>query len=99
MERQPVRPEVHQAVQEALRKEPAFAALPPDAQASIAQSLGSLAVQLAPAVPPPPTQPGSQPATPPPAQSDSGQTSSSGGGSSSSSPTGRVGEVARATLN
>ena len=95
MERPPVRPEVHRAVQEALRTEPSLVALPESMRESIARSLGSLAEQLAPPVPPAPAQPGSS--------SPETQASQPGGAQpasgASSTPTGRAGEVARATLN
>ena len=88
-----MRPDVRRAVDEALRAQPAWTSLPLETRESLASSLGSLAEQLAPPVPPRPNQP---PATPPPAQPGGSTTPPPGG---ASTPTGRVGEVARATLN
>jgi hypothetical protein len=92
--------DVRRAVDEALRARPEWNALPASTRESLAQSLGAIAEQLAPAVPPRPTQP---PAAPPPAPTPAGDGTTapppSGGGGSTTSPTGRVGEVARATLN
>jgi len=88
-----IRPEVRHAVENALRARPEWNSLPQGTRDSLAQSLGVIAEQLAPAVPLRPTQaqplpaPGGTPAATTPAPSGS------------TSPTGRVGEVARATLN
>src|SRR5262245_28371183 len=91
---EPVRPEVRRAVDEALRGHAAWTSLPKATQDSLADSLGLIAEQLAPAVPPRPTQ---QP-TP---QTSSTQTTPPGTAAppTGATPTGRVGEVARATLN
>jgi hypothetical protein len=87
--------DVRQVVDSAMRAQPEWNALPLATRESLAQSLGSIAEQLAPPVPPrpsPQTQP-DPPAGPAPAD---GTAPPPGGGTS---PTGRVGEVARATLN
>jgi len=78
-----------------MRGQPAWAALTPATQESLAQSLGQLAEQLAPAVPPRPTESQPAPAQSPPPSAD-GSPPAAGGGTT---PTGRAGEVARATLN
>jgi hypothetical protein len=89
--------DIRNAVDAAMRARPEWNALPAVTRESLAQSLGSIAEQLAPAVPPRPTQP-ARPASP-------GATAPADGsgpppsGSTPTSPTGRVGEVARATLN
>jgi hypothetical protein len=87
-----VRPEVRRAVDEALRSRPEWTSLPLTTRDSLAQSLGLIAEQLAPMVPPRPTQtqPAPAPATTPTSSPPAGGTTG---------PTGRVGEVARATLN
>src|SRR5213593_637911 len=86
-----VRPEVRQAVDNALRARPEWTSLPQGTRDSLAQSLGLIAEQLAPAVPPRPTQTQPAPVGAPAATSPAP--------AGSTSPTGRVGEVARATLN
>ena len=86
--------DVRRAVDAAMRARPEWNALPAATRESLAQSLGSIAEQLAPAVPPRPTQT-TQPAPAPPADGSAPASS----GSTPTSPTGRVGEVARATLN
>src|SRR5437870_2184737 len=90
-----VRPDVRQAVEDAMRAEPMWDTLQPEARESLAESLGAIAGQLAPAVPPRPSRP--QPAAPAPSVPADGAQPPAGGGAAS--PTGRVGEVARATLN
>src|SRR5712691_13547109 len=90
------RPDVRRALEHAMRGQPAWAALTPATQESLAQSLGSLAEQLAPAVPPRPTEPQPAPAQTSPPSADGSSPPSAGGGTT---PTGRAGEVARATLN
>jgi hypothetical protein len=90
-----VQSEVRRAVEDAMRAEPAWGALQPETRSSLARSLGTIAEQLAPAVPPRPSPqpPAATPAMPAPA----GSQPAAGGGAAS--PTGRAGEVARATLN
>lgn len=88
------RPEVQHAVEAAIAATAGLERLPASARASLAQSLGSIAQQLAPAVPGPPT--GQPPVA---TQTSPAATDASRGSSGGSSPTGRVGEVARATLN
>jgi hypothetical protein len=84
---------VSRAVEEALRGAPG---LSEETRRSLAQSLGTLGEQLAPPVPGPPVQQETAPAAPAPAPASSGAPASAGG---ASTPTGRAGEVARATLN
>ena len=84
---------VSRAVEEALRGAPG---LSEETRRSLAQSLGTLGEQLAPPVPGPPVQQETEPAAPAPAPASSGAPASAGG---ASTPTGRAGEVARATLN
>jgi hypothetical protein len=91
----PVRPEIRDALERAMDSEPTWSTLPRQTRDSIAQSLGSLAEQLAPAVPPRPTPQPQTGQAPAPADGSAQPAASSG----STSPTGRVGEVARATLN
>ncbi len=93
----PVQPEVRRAVESALRAEPAWSTLPVSARESLTQSLGSLAEQLAPAVPPRPTQQPQPVPAQPGAPADGSAPAPAGGGGAT--PTGRAGEVARATLN
>jgi len=84
---------VSHAVEEALRGAPG---LSEETRRSLAQSLGTIGEQLAPPVPGPPVQQETAPAAPAPAPASSGAPASAGG---ASTPTGRAGEVARATLN
>lgn len=84
---------VSRAVEEALRGAPG---LSEETRRSLAQSLGTIGEQLAPPVPGPPVQQETAPAAPAPAPASSGAPASAGG---ASTPTGRAGEVARATLN
>src|SRR4051812_37577129 len=86
------RHDVRRALDAAMSGAPEWQALAPATRDALAQSLGTLAEQLAPPVPPRPAQ---QPA-PAPTPATNGTTPTSGGGST---VTGRVGEVARATLN
>jgi hypothetical protein len=86
------RPEVRNTVENALRENKIWTTLPEDTRASLAESLGLIAEQLAPPVPPRPTQPSP---TQPGAPADGSTPPATGG----STPTGRAGEVARATLN
>jgi hypothetical protein len=91
--------DVRRMVDAAMRARPEWNALPLTTRESLAQSLGAIAEQLAPAVPPRPSpapSPQGQSAAPAPASAD-GSAPAPGGGVTS--PTGRVGEVARATLN
>jgi hypothetical protein len=88
---------VRRAVESALRTAPELGGMPEETRRSLAASLGTIAEQLAPEVPGPPV--GAQPApgtTPPPPATSDGGASTTG---SASTPTGRAGEVARATLN
>jgi hypothetical protein len=87
--------DVRELVDNAMRARPEWNALPLATRESLAQSLGSIAEQLAPPVPPRPSQQ-TQPPAPAPAPADGTAPPAGGGGTS---PTGRVGEVARATLN
>ncbi len=87
------RPSVSSAVEEALRSAPELRTLRDETRRSLAASLGSIAGQLAPPVPGPPvSQPPPAPAPPPGA-------SPPPAGGAAATPTGRAGEVARATLN
>lgn len=90
------RPDVRTVVESALRARPEWTSLPPQTRESLAQSLGLIAEQLAPAVPPRPTQT-PEPGPPPATSSPSAPAPAPAGGGTT--PTGRVGEVARATLN
>jgi hypothetical protein len=90
--------DVRRAVDAAMRARPEWNALPATTRESLAQSLGSIAEQLAPAVPPRPTQQTPPSAQPGPTPSSDGRAPPPSGGAATS-PTGRVGEVARATLN
>jgi hypothetical protein len=87
------RPEVRSAVENALRENQLWTTLPEHTRASLADSLGLIAEQLAPPVPPRPTQPPQGPAqSTPPAAGNAPPPPSA-------TPTARAGEVARATLN
>ena len=82
-----------------MARAPEWHALAPGTRDSLAESLGTIAEQLAPAVPPPPIrqpQPDQQQAPAPSAPADGSQQPPAGGGTTA---TGRVGEVTRATLN
>jgi hypothetical protein len=90
---------VRRAVEGALHSAPELHGMPDDTKRSLAASLGSIAEALAPEVPGPLVQQQPQQPTPAttPAPAPADGSSSSGGGAAS--PTGRAGEVARATLN
>jgi hypothetical protein len=91
-----VQSEIRRAVEGAMRAEPAWGTLQPETRSSLAQSLGTIAEQLAPAVPPRPSPQPSAAAPAAPAPAGGSQPAAGGGGAT---PTGRAGEVARATLN
>jgi hypothetical protein len=93
---QAVRSEVRRAVEDAMRAEPVWRTMEPETRTSLAQSLGTIAEQLAPAVPP---RPSPQPQAPLPASSAPADATQSAAGGGGTTPTGRAGEVARATLN
>jgi hypothetical protein len=88
------RPEVRSTIENALRENRIWATLPEHTRASLSDSLGLIAEQLAPPVPPRPNQ---QPAT----QQQPGTSAGSAPppAAPSATPTARAGEVARATLN
>ena len=86
---------VSRAVEEALRGAPG---LTEETRRSLAQSLGTIAEQLAPAVPGPPVQQQPAPTAPAPAPAPASLDAPPPAGGAST-PTGRAGEVARATLN
>jgi hypothetical protein len=90
---------VRRAVEDALRSAPELGGMPEETRRSLAASLGTIAEQLAPAVPGPPVQgqPTSAPA--PTGSTTPATTDGSSGAGGASTPTGRAGEVARATLN
>jgi hypothetical protein len=91
---------VRRAVEDALRSAPELGGMPEETRRSLAASLGTIAEQLAPAVPGPPVQGQPAPTAPAPVGGATpAPTDGSSAGGGASTPTGRAGEVARATLN